>query len=305
VRFRVDEWRPAVAGIPGLLRATYEAWRADRTIRLGAGLAYYGLFSLSSVVAVAVGLFRIISRSDAVEQALIERLDDVLGPNATDAVQELAASLDGSGGTQLGLIGLGSLLVTGSLFFLALEDALNLIWGVPVRSGVRSSLRRRAVSLLVLLGAAATIVASMAVQAASSIFDRLVPGSAPGLSALASLLTNVLGWGVLAGALVLLFRYVPSIDVPWRPVLIAAVVTSIFLVVGTALIGWYLRTFGASSVGGVVSSPILILLWIYYEAQILLAGAQLGKVLARGPAPAADTSGVGWPDDDPAGGSPP
>ncbi|MAT07048.1 MAG: hypothetical protein CL424_18600 [Acidimicrobiaceae bacterium] len=264
-----------------IVRDTYESWRDDRTIRLGAGLAYYGLFSLTSVIGVAIGLLRIFGRSAAVEEDLTARVVEAAGPDAADTVSGLFGQLDGSTGSSIGLVGLGSLLITGSLFFLALEDAFHQIWDVPVRSGIKSTMRRRLISLAVLLGAAATIVVALAVQAAASLLERFVPGSAPGLEALSSLFASVMSWSVLVVALTLLFKYLPTIAVPWRPIIIAAVVTSAFLVIGTALIGLYLRTVGASSLGGVASTPVAVLLWIYYEAQILLAGVQLSRILAE------------------------
>ncbi|MCB0967590.1 MAG: YihY/virulence factor BrkB family protein [Ilumatobacter sp.] len=260
---------------------TYASWRNDRTIRLGAGLAYYGLFSLTSVIAVALGLLRIFGRSATVEDDLTQRVVAALGPDAAAAVSSFFDQVDGSTGTSIGLIGVGSLLVTGSLFFLALEDAFHQIWEVPVRSGIRSTMRRRLISLAVLLGAASTIVVALAVQAAASVLERLVPGSAPGLQAVSALFASMMSWSVLVVALALLFKYLPSVGVPWRPIVLAALITSAFLVVGTALIGWYLRTVGASSVGGVASTPIAVLLWIYYEAQILLAGVQLSRILTE------------------------
>lgn len=261
-----------------LLVATYASWRDHRTMRLGAGLAYYGLFSLSSVLAVAIGMLQIFGRSRAVEEAVAERVVELVGPGGAATVASLFETFDGASGT-IGLIGLGSLLVTGSLFFLALEDAFQQIWDVPVTPGLRSTVRRRLVSLLVLLAASVTLVTALAVQAAASLLERFVPGSSAG--AVAALISSALGWSVLAVALALLFRYLPPAAPPWRAALIAAFVTGVLLVVGTSLIGWYLRTVGASSVGGVASTPIVVLIWIYYEAQILLAGAHLAKLLGE------------------------
>lgn len=263
-----------------VVRATYLSWRNHRTIRLGAGLAYYGLFSLSSVIAVSLGLLRIVGRSSAVEEALSERVVELVGPGGAASVAGFFETVDGPSGTSIGLIGLVSLLVTGSLFFLALEDAFHQIWDVPVASGLASTVRRRLVSLAVLLAAAGTIIAALAAQAAASVFERLVPGAAPGLSAVATLVSSALVWLVLAAALTLLFKYLPAVEVGWRPALVAAVVTGVLLVIGTSLIAWYLRTIGASSVGGVASTPIVVLVWIYYEAQILLVGVHLAKVLS-------------------------
>lgn len=281
--------------LPSLLMRTYQSWRDDRTIRLGAGLAYYGLFSLSAVIAVTLGIFRVIGRSSAVEAAIDERLDHFLGPDSGTTASDILDRLDGSTGTQLGLIGLGALLVTGSLFFLALEDAINQIWRTPVRVGIRSSVKRRVVSLIVLLGAAATLVVAFTLQAATSLLETILPGSTDGTAALAftAMVTSAVGWVVLGTALALLLRFLPPIQPDWRDAATASLVTAIFLSLGSALIGLYLRTAGASSVVGVVSAPLAVLVWIYYEAQILLAGVQLTKNLAADRRREHDTSRTG------------
>ena len=93
----------------------------------------------------------------------------------------------------------------------------------------------------------------------------------------------------------LLFRYLPDARVPWGPVLVGAAVTAVMLAVGTVLVGAYLRRYAASSLVGVTGSVFLVLLWIYYEAQILLAGAEFTRVLSlRGAHRVDDRSGVGW-----------
>lgn len=278
-----------------LIGATYRSWRADRTIRLGAGLAYYGLFSLASVIAVSIGLLRILGRNEAIEEAITDRIDEFVAdvPTAEEIVTSTFEQLAGATGGGIGLFGLASLLVTGSFFFLALEDAVHQIFGVPVRSGLRFTIRRRLVSLVVLLGACVAIVLALTVQAAAGLLERFVGDVTPTNGFLASLLASGLGWGVLVGALWLLFHYLPTVEVPWRIALVGALVTAAFLTVGTSMIGWYLRTIGASSLGGAASTPIAILLWIYYEAQILLAGVQLTHVMNDRRTPPASTRAVG------------
>ena len=270
-----------------VLLATYGAWRDDRTIRLGAGLAYYGLFSLASVLTLSLGMVRVVTRRSETQAYLAERFEDAFGDIGAEVARFVAEQLDGSGGVQLGLIGLGSLLVTGSLFFIALDDAFKQIWNVPVRTGIWSTVRRRAVGLLVLFAAALTLVASLVVYTVSGLLEALVPGSLPRLSVIAELFASTLSWLVLAVALVLLFRFLPPARVRWRPAIICGVATGALLVVGTALISWYLRSFGASSLTGAAAAVLGVLVWIYYEAQILLAGAQMCKILSATAPPAA------------------
>ncbi len=268
-----------------IVMRTYDSWRKDRTIRLGAGLAYYGLFSLASVLTLSFGMLQFVTKRSDTEAWLTERFEELLGDSGVDLASMLAERLDGAVGTQLGLIGLGSLIVTGSLFFVALEDALNQIWGMPVRPGIRASIRRRLVAFVVLIATAATLIVSLTVQAVTSLLTAIVPGSAADSIAFNSLIASSLSWLLLAGAVCLLLRFLPSADVAWRAAMISGGVTSALLIVGTALIGWYLRTFAVSSVSGAASAVIAVLVWIYYEAQILLAGAQLSKVLGTAAEP--------------------
>lgn len=281
---RAEAWADDLPGpvraFVGTMLTTYAEWRDDRTIRLGAGLAYYGLFSLASVFTISLWMVKLFGDRADVEEYLTAAFDQALGEAAPNAAASISAAIDDSIGGQIGLVGLVSLLITGSLFFLALEDALHQIWGIPVRHGFGWTIRRRLTSLLVLLAAAATLILSLAVQAVSSIAERFFPG-AFGSAAFASALASTASILVLAMAVILLFRYLPSVEVDRRAALIAGVVTSLLLIVGTNVIGWYLREFGATSVTGAAASVIAILVWIFYEAQILLAGAQLSKVLTR------------------------
>ena len=111
-----------------VLMATYEAWRKDRTIRLGAGLAYYGLFSLASVFSISLWMVQVLSSRSEVENFLAEALENSLGDQAPDAANATANMLDQVAGEQLGLVGLASLLITGSLW----ASAYSLDAGVAV-----------------------------------------------------------------------------------------------------------------------------------------------------------------------------
>lgn len=275
------EGRSRLTAVVDVVTDTYIAWRNDRTIRLGAGLAYYGLFSIASMLTLTLAATQLLVSGDDIRRYLSDWLLDVFGEIGPEAAATISEGLDGVTAGQLGLVGGISLLITGSLFFIALEDALNMIWGQPVRVGIRSSIRRRIVGFIVVFAAGLTVVASLTVQAISSFLEALVPGQFPGIGLVASALGSALSWTVLWAAIVLLFRYLPSVDVPWRTSIIGGGATSVLLVVGTAAIGWYLRTFGASSISGAVSSVLAVLAWIFYEAQMVLIGAQFTRTLTQ------------------------
>ena len=261
---------------------TYEQWRNHRTIRLGAGLAYYGLFAIVPILAVALslaGLF--ISQSD-VQSYLADQLAELFGLNADRVAAAVAEVLDDAGSLAgLGLVGFVSLLLAASLLVIALQDAFNTIWERPVRSGIRQTVLRRLIAFVVVAGAGAVIVVSFAINAVTGLIARLAPDIAV-LASLEELFGLAATWALTIGVIALLFRYLTDIRVPWRPAVIGAVVTAAVLAVGTMLVGAYLRRYAASSLAGATGSVFFVLLWIYYVAQIVLVGAELTRVLARG-----------------------
>ncbi len=260
---------------------TYEQWRDHRTIRLGAGLAYYGLFAIVPILAVALslaGLF--ISQSD-VQSYLADQLAELFGFDAERVAAVFAETLDDAGSlTGLGLVGFASLLLAASLLVIALQDAFNTIWERPVRSGIRQTVLRRLVAFVVVSGAGAVIVVSFAINAVTGLLVRLVPDIAI-LASLEELFGLAASWALTIGVIALLFRYLTDVRVPWPPAIVGAIVTAAVLAVGTMLVGAYLRRYASSSLAGATGSVFFVLLWIYYVAQIVLVGAELTRVLAR------------------------
>ncbi len=263
-----------------VLRRTYEEWRQDRTLRLGAGLAYYALFTivpfLALTAALASQLFGLIGVGDYVA----DRISQLGVTDAGLAGQAIAAELDRrSVQSTLGILGLGTLIFASSLVFLALVDAINTIWHVPVRVGIRNSVRRRFVSFLMVLVTGAVIIGGLALSTISSAAERFVPVDLPVLDLLGTIVASLTSAASLGVVLTLLFRYTGPMRPPWLETVLAAAVTTVMLIIGTEAIAWYLRNIGGASLGGAFGAVLLALTWVYYEAQILLAGLQLVKVV--------------------------
>lgn len=276
--------RSAVArtlgGFAGALRTTYEEWRRHRTIRLGAAVAYYTLFAIVPVLVLVVIFAGFFVSREEVQTYLVDQISRIFGADGSEVGAALATTLDDLDPTTgLGLIGIGSLVLAATLVVVALQDAFNAIWEVPVRSGLGVSVLRRAFAFLVVLGFGAAIVLSLALNAVTSLLEGLVP-DVPLLRSLSELIGFAGAWALGISAIVLLFRYVPTVRVPWRAAVVGGAVTALLIAAGTVLIGAYLRRYGASSVAGAAGAVLLVLVWLYYEAQIVLAGAELTRVLA-------------------------
>ena len=277
----VEQARGVVHSAWNLGLETYEQWRGHRTIRLGAGLAYYGLFAIVPMLAVAIVLAGLVISQADVQSYLSTQLSTLLGVDADAVASALAGVLDGDGKLAgLGLVGAGSLLLTASVLVVALQDAFNTIWERPVRSGLRQTVVRRLIAFVVLAGAGAVIVVSFAINAVTGLLERVAPDVAI-LGSLQELIGLMTSWALAIGVVTLLFRYLTDVRVPWPPALVGGAVTAGMLAVGTVLVGAYLRRYAASSLAGATGSVFLVLLWIYYVAQIVLVGAEFTRVLSR------------------------
>ena len=282
---------PTLGSIPAALRripsavvnvimSTYEGWRNDRTLRLGAGLAYYALFTIVPLLALTSALAeRVFGVEDM--QAYFSNLLSGLGLAEAEAVSRAITEELNQRRVQssLGIIGLGSLLFASSLVFLALVDAVNVIWGVPVRTGVWNSVRRRLISFLMVLISGGVLIAGVAVSAVTGAAEAIMPGNVGILETLSPVISGLAFWVALVGAVAMLLRFIGPIRVPWSVAVSSAAITAILLYLGTVAFGWYLSTFGGSSVTGAFGALLVFLSFVYYESQIVLAGVQLVKVL--------------------------
>jgi membrane protein len=265
-----------------VLTETYRAWRADRVVRLGAGLAYYGLFAFVPLLAITIAIAGIFLEVPEVKEALAARLADILGAEVdTVGLVERASDVIDDGPTQagFGLVGLMSVIVGGSLFFLAYQDALNVIFHEAPRGGVGFNFRRRfKVSLMVLLTGGMVAVV-LVVQMLFTLMGALLPGviDRPGF------LAGVAGAG-LSGLLGMLlvaisFRSLVYEDIGWRPALIGGAVTGACLAIGAWGFGEYMVRVGSRSLTGAAAGVLVTVMFIYVEAQVLLGGGVLTKTI--------------------------
>jgi membrane protein len=259
-------------------RDAYEHWRKVRAVRLGAGLAYYGLFAIVPLLVLAAALVGTLISSEetvAFVRGVIDGIPNI-DPDAVaqDIVDQVTRSTSG-----LGLIGALSALVAASFLFVALQDALNVIWEAPVRVGLKFSIRRRVLAGGIALLTALFFISSFLAQAVVGFAEWLVPGDIPVFESLAGALVTAATWALGVGTITLLFRLLPYAAVSWRSAVIGAAITAVLVALGTSLIGAYISRFGTTSVSGAAGTIVAFLLWVYYEAQIVLGGAVLTKML--------------------------
>jgi membrane protein len=267
-----------------LLKDTVTGYIDDGAMSRGAAIAYYTIFSIAPLLVIATAIAGLVFGREAVEGAVADQLRGLLGDGSAEAIQ---AMIRGAGniasGTLAGIIGVITLLLTASGVFSELQTALNEIWKAPVdtRGTVVSRLVRARIASLGLVAATGfLLLVSLLVSTALAALFAWLRGLMPGLSfllGLASFLVSFLMTTVLFAAI---YKVLPDRDLGWRDVTLGALVTAFLFTIGKALIGWYVGSSTITTSYGAAGALLVVLLWIYYSAQIFLLGAEFTKAWA-------------------------
>ena len=250
------------------------AWVDARGIRLGAAVAYYGLFALIPVFVLAISLASLFLGEANVQAEVEAELTRILGADLAAQVMEMLGEMHvEASGALVSVIGFFVLLFAATLIFVAWKEVVDLMWGIPRERGARGLLRRRTFGVLAVLGAAilmtATLMLSTVVAILESIFDSELVGLLLNVSS--SVLPLVLGVFFIG----VLYRYTPDVHVRWSSVWTASIVAMVLLWIGSWAYGIYLDRFGFESATGIAGSAFFGLALVYYAAMILLYGMEI------------------------------
>jgi membrane protein len=266
-----------------LLSATYTGWSEDKAPRLGAALAYYTVFSLAPLLVITISIVGLFLGAEAARGQIVGQLQALVGPEGGKAIETMIehAGRERNSGIVAGLLGLATLLLGATGVFGELQDSLNTIWGVQPRPGrgILGILKDRFVSFAMVLGIAFLLLVSLVISAALAALGTVLGGSvAEGPLHVANLVAS---FGVVTFLFAAMYKYVPDVTIEWRDVWIGAAVTSLLFTIGELAIGLYLGKGSIGSAYGAAGSLVILLLWVYYSAQILFVGAEFTKVYAR------------------------
>ncbi len=266
------------AELRSIVVTTYRNWRRARTIRLGAGIAYYALFGVVPLISLSLLLAQVLIDPARVNDFFLELADEA-GVEASVA-QDFVDGIDRSSiQTGLGLVGFGSLVFTSLVVFFALQDAFDEVWEVPVVEGLRHSVLRRLTAATVVTGGAAALILMLVVNSVTAVLESLIPGDGELATAVTGLIGGLSSWLVLVLAVAVVFQVLTRVRIHTTALVVGAVATSALLAVGTSLVGVFLSTYGGRSLPGAATGVFLALSWLYYVAQMVLVGLHLTRVL--------------------------
>ena len=267
-----------------LLRDMVEGFINDGAMSRGAAIAYYTVFSIAPLLVIATAIAGIAFGQDAVEGAIADQLRSLLGDRGAGTVQAMIRGASNiASGTLAGIIGLVTLLLTASGVFGELQTALNEIWKAPTPTGgavVSRLVRARIASLGLVAATGFLLLVSLLVSAALAALSTWAREMMPGMTVLLGVASFLLSYLLVTLLFAAIYKILPDRDLTWRNVAVGAAVTSLLFTIGKALIGWYVGSSTIATSYGAAGALLVVLLWVYYSAQIFLLGAEFTKAWA-------------------------
>jgi membrane protein len=269
-----------------LLRDTVKAWQADKASRLAAALAYYTIFSMAPLLVLGVSVLSLAMGREEARAGITSQIESLAGPAAAVAVESIAGAEEGSqnaGNIWLTVISVITLLLGASGVFGQLQDALNTIWGITAapEGGIMALIRNRFLAFAMILVIGFLLVVSLILSAVLGFFTNRISERVPEVAFFLPFLDFAVSFAITTLLFALIYRLLPSVKIAWRDVWIGAAITSLLFNLGKILIGLYLGRSDVGSAFGAAGSLVVVLVWIYYSAQIFLLGAEFTFVYAN------------------------
>lgn len=289
----------------GILRDTINAFNEDRAFKHGAAIAYYTIFSLPPILIIIIRFTGTLLGEQTVRSEILGQMAEVVGARTADEIKMMIENIrTEKHSLATTILSVGTLLFGATGVFYTLQDSLNTIWGLhhKIKSSFLKVILDRLLSFAMVLSLSFVLMVSMILQSllvgittlinrffetVSLWVDRVAPALGEHLQNLDFLfwVASAINLGVtmlITGVLfAMVFQFLPDAKINKKDLLAGSLFTAVLFVTGEFCIGWYIGHSNVASTYGAAGSVIVILLWVFYSAQILLLGAEFMQIYAR------------------------
>ena len=267
-----------------LLRVTVGYWYNDRAPRMGAALAYYMALSLAPSLVIMLAIAGFAFSAKAAQGGLIWQIERMIGPEGAKLIQIIVEGVHRSEhGMAATVLGLFTLFFGATAAVNELRDDLNTVWQVPddpTWSHARNAynvIKDRLLSLAIVLGAGLYLLASLILNLWVSAAGKYLNAAAVPHRVLSQSIEWLVSLVAITVLFALIFKLMPNVSLEWGDVAIGAIFTSVMFTAGKLVLGLYLAGAGFTDTYGAAGSLVILLVWVYYSAQVLIFGAEFTR----------------------------
>jgi len=278
-----EQDKPTVIG-PGLwpaLTAAASDWSAHKSAKAGAAIAYYSIFSLGPLIVVVISIAALIFSREGVQREVTEAIRGLLGDKGGESVNSMLSAAGKPSEGVATIIGTVTLIFAAVGVVVQLKEALNVVWEVKPKAGggIWGFARNYVLSLAGVLTLGFLLLVSMLLTAGLAAFTQHFSTFIP--ETLLQATSFLVSFAVVSALFTLMFKWLPDAEVDWRDVWLGGIGTAALFEIGKFLISFYIGKQGLESTYGASASIVVVLIWIYYTAQIVLFGAEFTHVRAK------------------------
>ena len=266
-----------------LMRDSAIAWDDDDLVEQGAALAYYTVFALSPFLILMIVLSSVGFGQEASSGHLVDQIRGLIGVEGAQFVQTLITNAYRADSNVLATVVSTIMVLLGaSAVFVQLRNSLNASWRVthtPMGT-IRGFIQTRLFAIAVILGIGFLLLVSLVFSAVLAAVSDYLGRNIAQLAGLVNVVEFLMSFVGVTVMFALMFKFIPDAIVNWSDVWVGAGVTSVLFALGKLVIGVYLGNGAIGSTFGAASSLVIIMLWAFYSAQIVLFGAEFTRLYA-------------------------
>ncbi len=272
----------------GLLTGTWDSFLEHNVPRLGASLAFYTMLSLAPLLVVVIAVAGWAFGREAAVGQLVWQIQELAGYEGAQAVKSLlTAAHKPAAGSIAAILGVLTLFVGASSAIAELRDALNTIWNVPPKKAcgplqsMLAILKDRTLAFTMVLGIGFLLLVSLAINAALAALGAYFQSYLPANEWILQAANFLISFFVITLLFALIYKVLPDTYIAWGDVALGSAITSLLFTAGKMLLGLYLGKAAFLSTYGAAGSLVVLLLWVYYSAQIFFLGAEFTHTYAE------------------------
>jgi membrane protein len=268
-----------------LLKNTAREWQEDKVSLWAAAIAFYTIFSLAPLLIIAIAIAGAVFGQETAQNQIVEQIQGLIGTQGAQAVRAAIQNTQkpGARGVLATVFGIATLLLGASGVFGQLQEALNTIWKVQPKPGIniKNFLQKRLLSFAIVLVIGFLLLVSLIISAILAAIANYFGHLFPQWIQLGRILNLIFSLGGATLLFALLYKVLPDVNIAWSNIWIGAATAALLFTIGKFLIGLYLGNSSIGSSYGAASSLVIVLIWVFFSAQVLLLGAEFTQVYAK------------------------